>query len=140
MPRISPMADAASRMPTPRSSAASASDTGAAATWVVGIRSAATVPQAYATAATASTPCDRPISVGGGGEEAGRRRGEAGQELELGVGLDQLGVVAHHGGHEGASGYAIGLAHGEDGEGLGEQQEAVEVVEHDQADARPGLR
>jgi hypothetical protein len=43
MPRVSPIADAASRIPMPRSSAASASLTGVAATCVVGMRSAATV-------------------------------------------------------------------------------------------------
>jgi hypothetical protein len=43
MPRIRPMADAARSTPMPRSSACSASVAGAAATCVVGIRSAATV-------------------------------------------------------------------------------------------------
>ena len=46
MPRTSPMADAARSTPTPRSSADSAAVAGALATWVAGIRRAASVPAA----------------------------------------------------------------------------------------------
>ena len=58
MPRTSPIADAASRMPAPCSSADSSAVAGVAATWVVGMRSAASVAARYTTTATTSTPSD----------------------------------------------------------------------------------
>ena len=65
---------------------------------------------------------------------------EPGQELELRVGLHQLGVVAHDGGHDGAPRHRVRLAHGQHGEGLREQQQPVEVVDHDQAHQGPAAR
>ena len=91
----------------------------------------------YTTTATPRTPCDPAMRVGGRGDEARAGRGQAGEQLQLGVGLDQLVVVAHHRGHEGAAGHAVGLAHGQHGERLGEQHQAVEVVEHHEADDGP---
>ena len=66
------------------------------------------------------------------------RHRQPGEELELRVGLHQLVVVADDGGHDGAPGHAVGLAQRQHRERLREEQQALEVVDHHQADARRG--
>ncbi len=137
IPRTSAMAVDASTTPMLRSSAVSAALGGAIATWVAGMRSAARVPTRYTTTATPRMPCDPASAYAGAARRPAAGSGQAREQLQLGVGLDELLVVAHHGGHEGAAGHAVGLAEGQHGERLGEQQQAVEVVEHHEADDGP---
>ena len=54
---------------------------------------------------------------------AGHHHGDAAQQAELGVGLDQLLVAAHGGGHDRARGDRVGLLQHQHQEGLGVEEQ-----------------
>ena len=76
--------------------------------------------------------------------DADREPGEARDQLELRVGLDQTGVAVDDHRHDGRLGHRVGLRHDEHQERLGEQPQAVgadarhhQDADEDAADARP---
>ena len=80
------------------------------------------------------------MSEANAGRDRRQRHREAREQLELRVRLDQLGVVAHDRGHDGAPRHGVGLAHRQHREGLREQEQALEVVDHHEAHEGPAGR
>ena len=136
MPRTSPMADAARRMPAPCSSAASAAVAGVGRDLGGGDAERRERGRQVRDHRDHEDPLGPRDRVGDRGGDRGQRHGQAGQELELGVGLDQLAVVAHHGRDDGAARHGVGLAHRQHRERLREEQQALEVVDHHEAHER----
>ena len=140
MPRIRPMADAASRTPAPRSSASSASVSGSGATAVAGDaeggdgrRAANDAPRPRAS--TTWRPGDERRRAGRAPAATAQPRPESSASLELAS--TSSSSLAHRRGHDGALGHRVALAQHQHGEGLGEEQQAVEVADHQEAARRP---
>ena len=132
------MASEACTTPALRSSASSASPAGSAATCVLGSLAASDrLSQPAAAAARTSThSAPASLSTMAPGTAAANPE-KPPRRARRRVRLDQFGVGVDDRRHEGAPGDGVGLAEHEDDEGLGEQQEAVDVPGHQQARHRP---